>query len=92
MGSKSTIKYGATSTITFGNQCVEEYFNIANIDYYNVILSTPFLQKLNIVLDFTSPGKIHMGTYTVPRNIPLEASNDKLKAVILGPQPHKLPG
>ena len=53
MGSKSTINYGAKSTITFGNVRVEEYFDITNIDYYNVILGTPSLQRLNIMLDFT---------------------------------------
>ena len=62
VGSKATINYGAKSTITFVNAHVEEYFDIANIDYYDVILGTPFLQRLNIMLDFTSPGVICMGT------------------------------
>ena len=44
VSSKSTISYGATSTIVFGNQHIKEYFNVANIDYYNVILGTSFLQ------------------------------------------------
>ena len=72
MGSKSTINYGAKSTITFRNAHVEEYFDIANINYYDVILGTPFLWRLNITLDFTSPGVIRMGTTVVPRNIPPE--------------------
>ena len=83
---------GSKSTITFGNQHVEEYFNIANIDYYDVILGTLFLRKLNIVLDFTSPGTIHMGTNTAPRNIPLGTNNDNPKVVTPGPWPHKPPG
>ena len=37
MGSKSTISYGANSTIAFGNKHVEEYFNMANINYYEVL-------------------------------------------------------
>ena len=53
VGSKSTINYGAKSTITFGTACVEEYFDIANINYYDVILGTPSLWRLNITLDFT---------------------------------------
>ena len=81
MGSKSTINYGAKSTITFGTVCVEEYFDIANIDYYDVILGTPFLQRLNITLDFTSPGAIRMGTAVVPRNTPPEASKGVTKVV-----------
>ena len=32
MGNKSTINYGARSTITFGTAHVEEYFDIANIN------------------------------------------------------------
>ena len=72
--SNSTINYGAKSTIMFGTTCVKEYFNIANIDYYNVILGTPFLRRLNIILDFTSPGAIHMGTTMGPRNLPPETS------------------
>ena len=60
VGSKSAINYGAKSTIMFGTVRVEEYFDITNIDYYNVILGTPFLWRLNITLDFTSPGAIHM--------------------------------
>ena len=81
MGSKSTINYGARSTITFGTACVEEYFDIANIDYYDVILGTPFLQKLNITLDFTSPGVIRMGTTVVPRNIPPTTGEGVTKVV-----------
>ena len=40
VGSKSTISYGARSSIVFGNKHVEEYFDMANIDYYDVILGT----------------------------------------------------
>ena len=44
VGSKLTISYGATSTIAFGNQHIEEYFDVTNINYYDVILGTPFLR------------------------------------------------
>ena len=74
VGSKSTINYGAESTIMFGTACVEEYLDITNIDYYDVILGTPFLQRLNITLDFTSPSAIPIGTTVVPRNIPPQTS------------------
>ena len=70
VSSKSTTSYGATSTIIFGNQRIKEYFDVANINYYDVILGTLFLRRLRITLDFASPGSIRIGTYTVPRNIP----------------------
>ena len=91
VGSKSTINYGAKSTIMFGNARVEEYFDIANINYYDVILGTLFLRRLNIMLDFTSPGIIHMGTTVVPRNIPPETSEGVTKVVDHRSLPRKPP-
>ena len=91
MGSKSTINYGAKSTITFGTVHVTEYFDITNIDYYNVILGTPFLRRLNIMLDFTSPGTIRMGTTVVPRNTPPETSKGVTKVVDHKSLPRKPP-
>ena len=45
---------------------VEEYFNITNIEHYDVILGTPFLRKMGIVLDFRSPGIIWIGNEVIP--------------------------
>ena len=82
---------GSKSTITFRTARVEEYFDIANINYYNVILGTPFLWKLNITLDFTSPGVIHMGTTVVPRNIPPTTGEGVTKVVDCRSLPQKPP-
>ena len=81
MGRKSTISYGARSSIVFGNKHVEEYFDMANIDYYDVILGTPFLRCLGITLDFTGQGTIRMGMYVIPMNMPSESSNDVQRTV-----------
>ena len=78
IGSKSKVNYGACSTILFGNQRIEETFDIVNIDYYDVILGTPFMRRLGITLDFTSPGSIRIGNYIVPRNLPPATSNNEL--------------
>ena len=85
MGSKSMINYGAKSSIVFGNKHVEEYFNVANIDHYDVILGTLFLQWLGITLDFTGQGIICIGTYVVPMNMPLESSDDMQRMVTSKP-------
>ena len=58
VGSKSTINYGTEATIVFGNTHIEEYLDVANIDYYNIILGTPFLRCLGVALDFAGPGMI----------------------------------
>ena len=58
VGSKSMINYGANSTIVFNDKHIEEYFDVANINYYDVILGMPFLWWLSITLDFTGQGAI----------------------------------
>jgi hypothetical protein len=66
IGSRSTINYGRNTTIRFGRKLYDEYFDVANVEYYDAILGTPFLRKLGITLDFTSPGAVRIGNETVP--------------------------
>ena len=49
IGSKLMISYGATSTITFGNQRIKEHFDVANIDYYDVILGHSSLDSSELL-------------------------------------------
>ena len=42
----------------FGNTRIKEYLDVANIDYYDIILGTPFLRHLGVALDFAGPGTI----------------------------------
>ena len=60
------INYGTHATIKIGCKVVEEYFNITNIEHYNVILGTPFLRKMGIALDFRSPGMAQIGNEVIP--------------------------
>jgi hypothetical protein len=43
IGSRSTINNGTHAIIKFGDCDIEEYFDIMNVEYYFVILGTPFL-------------------------------------------------
>ena len=49
-GSHSIINYGMNARIKFGHTQHDEYFNVANVEYYDTILGTRFLRKHNIVL------------------------------------------
>ena len=51
-GSKSMINHGVTTAIDIAEQHVNEYFDVANVDYYDVILGVPFLRRFNFELDF----------------------------------------
>ncbi|KIJ36145.1 hypothetical protein M422DRAFT_179812, partial [Sphaerobolus stellatus SS14] len=52
MGSMSTVQYGLTTKILLGKEKYDEYFNIANVNYYDIILGTPCLHWFEILLDF----------------------------------------
>jgi hypothetical protein len=65
IGSRSTINYGMNTTIKFGHKQYNEYFEVANVEYYDTILGTPFIRKLGITLDFASPGEVRIGDETV---------------------------
>ena len=82
--------FRSRSSIVFGNRHIEEYFDVANIDYYDVILGMPFLRHLGITLDFTGQGAIHMGMYIVPMNTPSESSDDVQRTVTGKPPKPKL--
>ena len=66
IGSQSMINYRTHATIKLGRKVVKEYFNIANVEHYNVIRGTPFLRKMGIVLDFRSPGMAQIGNEVIP--------------------------
>ena len=71
------INYGTHVTIKLGCKVVEEYFNIASIEHYDVILGTPFLRKMGIVLDFRSPGMAWIGNEVIPtRKVFFDKSKD----------------
>ncbi|KIJ29537.1 hypothetical protein M422DRAFT_269070 [Sphaerobolus stellatus SS14] len=80
VGSKSTVQYGLTAKILIGNEKHDEYFDIANVDYYDVILGTPFLRRFGILLDFKG-NCVKMGKYTFPNKFgsitPTEADEEE---------------
>jgi hypothetical protein len=55
-------------TIKFGHKLYDEYFNVANVEYYDTILGTLFLRKrkLGITLDFSSLGIVRVVNESVP--------------------------
>jgi hypothetical protein len=52
-----------------GVALTDEYFDIPNIKYYDAILGTPFLRRLGIILDFSSPGAVQVGNENIPMSI-----------------------
>ena len=92
IGSQLMINYGTHMTIKFGYRNVEEYFDIANVKYYNAMLGTPFLRKMGIVLDFSGPGQIKMGDKIVPNKKAIfnDSKNEKSARMSKGPSKTRL--
>ncbi|KIJ55676.1 hypothetical protein M422DRAFT_118727, partial [Sphaerobolus stellatus SS14] len=65
VGSKSTVQYGLTTKILLDKEKYDEYFDIANVNYYDVILGTPFLRWFEILLDFKH-NRVQMGKLSFP--------------------------
>jgi hypothetical protein len=72
VGSCSIVNYGTSGQLKFRVNVSDEYFDIMNIDYYDIILGTPFLTKWGISLDFSSQGRIKMEGQLIPQGKPAE--------------------
>lgn len=52
IGSRSAINFGLQPKISFASIDSEWYFDVANIDRYDVIIGTPFMSQYQLCLDF----------------------------------------
>ncbi|KAF9258084.1 hypothetical protein L218DRAFT_948678 [Marasmius fiardii PR-910] len=68
-GSRSCISYGCTSTYTIKSSketaSLKDYFDIANVDRYDTVVGTVFMQKHKISLDFGND-TVRMDGHLVP--------------------------
>ncbi|KZT23934.1 hypothetical protein NEOLEDRAFT_1024010, partial [Neolentinus lepideus HHB14362 ss-1] len=52
VGSRSKVNYCMDITFTVTGQVLKHYFDVANIDRYNIVIGTPLLRALCVKLDF----------------------------------------
>jgi hypothetical protein len=64
-GSQSKINYGMKACIKYGPIKVNQYFDIVNIDRYNVTLGTVFMRKYRIILNFKR-NQVRIGDKELP--------------------------
>ncbi|KAK7021146.1 hypothetical protein R3P38DRAFT_2533741, partial [Favolaschia claudopus] len=52
VGSRARINYGARAPVAFGGIAGYAYFDVVNLDRYDVVIGTPFMIKHKLLLDF----------------------------------------
>jgi hypothetical protein len=65
VGSRSKINFGTQQMLTIGDRKFDTYFDIVNLDHYDIVLGIPFMKINNVVLDFTR-NVIRCGADIVP--------------------------
>ena len=54
VGSRSVINFGVKTDMKFGNKTQSVYFDVVNIDHYDLIIRVPLLVQWGMTLDFGS--------------------------------------
>ena len=66
VGSKSKVNYGTKVRTKFAQKESTVYFDVANIDQYDIILGIPYMNKHGIVLDIPAKEIIVDGKVRIP--------------------------
>ncbi|KAF8626391.1 hypothetical protein AX15_004889 [Amanita polypyramis BW_CC] len=59
-GSRSSINHGARAELQVGEFKQMRYFDVVNLDRYNIILGTPFLKEHKIILNYAGHGSFKL--------------------------------
>ncbi|KIJ33785.1 hypothetical protein M422DRAFT_264247 [Sphaerobolus stellatus SS14] len=78
-GSRAKLYYTATTDITVGQRTYQEMFDIANIDYYDIMLGTPFLRRVKANIDFNGLGSIVINGETIDNDLSVWLTSNEAK-------------
>ena len=81
-GSKSMINHGITTSVEIDGKTIDEYFDVANVDYYDVILGVPFLRRHKVKLDFAGDGEITVGNKSYKPGNSISLTGTKTPSVV----------
>jgi hypothetical protein len=65
-GSRSIINFRAKAEIECGDFSQTRYFDVVNLDRYQVVLGTLFLKQLNVILNYVGSGSFKLGDRWFP--------------------------
>lgn len=65
VGSRTRINFGTRLPVTVADHTTDAYFDVVNVDHYDVILGVPFLSQVGLCIDF-SDRSVRQGLTPVP--------------------------
>ncbi|KAI0088964.1 hypothetical protein BDY19DRAFT_993774 [Irpex rosettiformis] len=65
VGSRSKINFGITTRLRMGGKEHDTYFDVVNLDHYDMVLGMPFLKETGTVIDFAAL-TVRVGQQMVP--------------------------
>lgn len=83
VGSRSKINFGTEQVLTIGTATFPVYFDVVNIDHYDIVLGIPFMKMNRVTLDFER-NVFRVGTETI---VPLKGEEDIQKMKRRGDKP-----
>ncbi|KIJ50631.1 hypothetical protein M422DRAFT_159536 [Sphaerobolus stellatus SS14] len=78
-GSRAKLYYTVTRDITIGQRTYSEMFDIANVDYYDIMLGTPFLRRVKANIDFNGIGSIVINGETIDNDLLVWLASEEAK-------------
>ena len=65
-GSRFVINFGAKAEIECGDYSQTHYFDVVNLDRYQVVLGTPFLKQHGVILNYVGSRSFKLGDRWFP--------------------------
>ncbi|KIJ47631.1 hypothetical protein M422DRAFT_163732 [Sphaerobolus stellatus SS14] len=78
-GSRAKLYYTVTMDITIGQRTYTETFDIANVDYYDVMLRTPFLRRVKANIDFNGLESIIINGEMIDNDLSVWLASEEAK-------------
>ncbi|KAJ3474828.1 hypothetical protein NLI96_g12233 [Meripilus lineatus] len=81
VGSKSVINFGVHIDVSFAHNVDQNYFDVVNLDHYDVVLGIPFMVKWGIILDFAQ-NCVRWRNVTIPSTATVELDEQQRPKII----------
>lgn len=84
VGSRSKINFGVEAAVTLGTVTHKAYFDVVNLDHYDMVIGILYMRTNSVTLDF-GLGEVRVGKTRIPTVTPTESKARKEHSIRRGP-------